>query len=97
VCFEVVRKAKEWNYKPLVSSVLYFAFPQGNMHPMMGDVALGEKFPHPMLLDISCLIALQRAWGVFVLTSRNTSYPPKCSFQIGSCRKQEKNVVSVEP
>jgi hypothetical protein len=58
VCFEVVRKAKEWNYKPLVSSVLYFASPQGNMHPMMGDVALGEKFPHPMLLDFSCLIAL---------------------------------------
>jgi hypothetical protein len=28
----------------------------------MGDVGLGEKFPHPMLWD--WLIALQRAWGV---------------------------------
>jgi hypothetical protein len=28
----------------------------------MGDVGLGEKFPHPMVWDI--LIALQRAWGI---------------------------------
>jgi hypothetical protein len=28
---------------------------------MMGDVVLGEKFPHSMLWDFSWLIALQRA------------------------------------
>jgi hypothetical protein len=64
---------------------------------MMGDKVLGEKFPHPMLWDFSRLITLQRAWDVFVLTSRNTSYPPKCSFQIGSCMEKERNVISVEP
>jgi hypothetical protein len=61
VCFDEVNEKKVWNYNALASSVLYFAFTKGNMHPMMGDVALGEKFPHPMLLDFSCLIALQRA------------------------------------
>jgi hypothetical protein len=44
-----VRRAKAWNYNPLVSSVLYFASTQGNMHPMMGDGVWGEKFPHPIL------------------------------------------------
>jgi hypothetical protein len=33
----------------------------------------------------------------FALTSRNTSSPPKCSFQIGSCMEQERDVISVEP
>jgi hypothetical protein len=77
LCFDEVRKPKAWNYNPLVSSVLYFASTQGNMHPMMGDVILGEKFPRSILFDISWLIALQRAWGVFIVTSRNTSYLPK--------------------
>jgi hypothetical protein len=63
------------------------------MHPMMEDV---EKFPHSMLWDFSWLIALQRAWGVSVLTTWNPSYPPKFSFQIGSCMEQERNVISVE-
>jgi hypothetical protein len=54
-------KTKSWNYNPLISSVLYFASTQGNMHPMMGDVILGKKFPHPMLWDFSWLIALQWA------------------------------------
>jgi hypothetical protein len=49
VCFGEVRKTKAWNYKPLVSSVLYFASTQGNMNAMMGDVDLGEKFPHSMI------------------------------------------------
>jgi hypothetical protein len=62
---------------------------------MLGDVVLGEKFPH-LLFDCSWLIALQRAWGVFVSTRRNTSYPPKCRFQIGSCMEPESNVISVE-
>jgi hypothetical protein len=92
VWFDQVRKTKAWTYKPLVSSVLYFASTQGNMHPMMEDVVLGNKFPHAMLLEFSWLIALHRAWGVFILTSRNTSSPRKCNFQIGSCIKQERNV-----
>jgi hypothetical protein len=33
-----------------------------------------------MLFDFSWLKAMQRASGVFVLTSRNSSFPPKCSF-----------------
>jgi hypothetical protein len=53
VCVDEVRKTISWNYNPLVSSVLYFASTQGKMHPMMGDVVLGEKFPHPMLWDFS--------------------------------------------
>jgi hypothetical protein len=61
MCFDEVRKTKAWNYNPLVSSVLYFASTQGNMHPMRGDVVLGEKFPLSMLFDFSRLIALQRA------------------------------------
>jgi hypothetical protein len=65
VCFDEVRKTNAWNYNPLVSSVLYFASTQGNIHPVMGDVILGEKFPHSMLFDFSWLIALQRAWGDF--------------------------------
>jgi hypothetical protein len=56
-----VRRAKAWNYNPLVSSVLYFASTQGNMHPMMGDVVLGEKFPHPIIWDFSWLMALKKA------------------------------------
>jgi hypothetical protein len=52
---------KAWNYNPLVSSVLYFASTQGNMHSMMGGVVLGEIFSHSMLFDFSRLIALQRA------------------------------------
>jgi hypothetical protein len=97
VCFDVARTTKAWNYNPLFSSVLYFASPQRNMPSMMGDVVLGEKFPHPMLLDFFWLIALQRAWGVFVLTSRITSCPPKCIIQISGCMEQERNVISVEP
>jgi hypothetical protein len=31
------------------------------MHAMMGDVVLGDKFPHTMLWDDSWLTALQRA------------------------------------
>jgi hypothetical protein len=58
--FYEVRKTKAWNYKPLVSSVLYFASTQQNIHAMMEDVVLGEKFLHSMLWDFSWLIALQR-------------------------------------
>jgi hypothetical protein len=79
VCFHEVRKTIGWNYYPLVSSVVYFASTQENLHPIMGDVVLGEKFPHSMLWDFSWLIAMKTPSGVFVLTSRNTSYPPKCS------------------
>jgi hypothetical protein len=61
LCFDEVRKTKTWNYNPLVSSVLYFASTQGNMHPMMEDIDLGEKFHLSMLFDFSWLIALQRA------------------------------------
>jgi hypothetical protein len=61
VCFDEVRTRKAWNYNPLVSSVLYFAYTQGNIHPMMGDVVLGQIFPHSMLFDFSWLIILQRA------------------------------------
>jgi hypothetical protein len=57
VCFDELVKTKAWNYNPLVSPVLYFASTQGNM----GDVVLGEDFPHPMLLDFSWLIAQQTA------------------------------------
>jgi hypothetical protein len=60
VCFDEDRKTKAWNYNPLVSPVLYFASTQGHIHPMLGDVVLGEKFPH-LLFDCSWLIALQRA------------------------------------
>jgi hypothetical protein len=60
-CFDEVLKTNAWNYNPLVFSVLYFASPQRNMPSMMGVVVLGEKFPHPMLLNFSWLIALQRA------------------------------------
>jgi hypothetical protein len=60
VCSDEVRKTKAWNYKPLVSSILYFASKQGNMPPMMGDVVLGEKFSHAILWDFSWLIARQR-------------------------------------
>jgi hypothetical protein len=77
VCFDEVRKTKAWHYNPLVSIVLYFASTQGNMHPMKGDVLLGEKSSLSMLFDFSWMIAVQRDSGVFVLTSRNTSYPPK--------------------
>jgi hypothetical protein len=85
VCFDEVKKTKAWNHTPLVSSAIYFASIQGNMHPMIGDVVLGEKFPNSMLFDFFWLIALELASGVFVLCSRNTPYPPKCSFWIGSC------------
>jgi hypothetical protein len=59
VCFDEARTTKAWNYNPLFSSVQYFASTQGNMHPMMRDVVLGEKFPHSMFFDFSWLIALQ--------------------------------------
>jgi hypothetical protein len=49
---------------------------------MMGDVVLGGKLPHQMSREFSWLMAQQRAWGVFVVTNRNTSCPPKCGFQI---------------
>jgi hypothetical protein len=49
VCFDEVRKTKACNYNPLVSNVLYFASTQGNMHPMIRGVVLGEKFPDSML------------------------------------------------
>jgi hypothetical protein len=97
VCFDEVRKTKAWNYNPLVSSVLHFAFTQGNMHPMIRDVVLGEKFPLLMLFYFSLLIAWQRAECGFVFAARNTSYPAKCSFQIGNWMKHERNVISVEP
>jgi hypothetical protein len=58
VCFDEVRKTKAWNYKPLASIVVCFASTEGNMHPVMGDIVLGEKFPHSMLWDFSLLIAL---------------------------------------
>jgi hypothetical protein len=61
VCFDEVRKTKAWNYNPMVSSVLYFASPQGNMHPMIGNVVLEEKFPLSVPFHFSWLIALQRA------------------------------------
>jgi hypothetical protein len=61
VCFDEVRKTKAWNYNPLVSSVLFSASTQGNIHSMMGDVVLGEKFPHSILWDFSWLIAPHRA------------------------------------
>jgi hypothetical protein len=61
VCFDEVRKTKAWNYNPLVSSIVYFVYTQGNMHTMMGDKVLGEKFLHSMLWDFSLLIALQKA------------------------------------
>jgi hypothetical protein len=61
VCFDEVRKTKAWNYKPLVSSVQYFASTQGNMHPIMGEVVLEKKFPHSMLWNFSWLFALQWA------------------------------------
>jgi hypothetical protein len=72
LCFDEVRKTKTRNYNPLVSNVLYFASTQGNMHPMMGDVALGEKFPHPILWDFSWLIALQ---GLQVFFSPRETVP----------------------
>jgi hypothetical protein len=37
---------------------------------LMGDVVLEGKLPQPMLRAFSCLMALQRAWSVFVLTTR---------------------------
>jgi hypothetical protein len=80
VYFDEVRKTKVWNYNPLISSMLYLASTQGTMHPIMGDVVLGKNFPHSTFFDYSWLMALQRAWGVFVLTSRFSSFPPKCSF-----------------
>jgi hypothetical protein len=95
VCFDEVRNTKAWNYNSVVSTVLHFASTQGNMRTMMGNVVLAEKFPHSMLLNFSWLIAMQKAIGVFLLTSRNTSYLPKC-FQFGSCMEQERNVISVE-
>jgi hypothetical protein len=61
VRFDEVWKTKAWNYNSLVSRVLYFASTQRNMHPIMGNEVLGEKFPHPMLWDFSWLIALQWA------------------------------------
>jgi hypothetical protein len=71
LCFDEVRKTTTWNYNPLVSNVLYFASTQGNMHPMMGDVTLGEKFPHPILWDFFWLIALQ-GLQVFLYSPRET-------------------------
>jgi len=56
-----VRKTKSWNDNPMVSRGLYLESTQGNMHAIMGDVILGEKFPHSMLFDFSWLMALQRA------------------------------------
>jgi hypothetical protein len=61
VFFDEVRKTKAWNNNTLVSSVLYYASTQGNMHPMMEDVVLGEKFPHLMLWNFSWPMAPQRA------------------------------------
>jgi hypothetical protein len=59
--FGEVRKTKAWNYNPLVSSVLYFASSQGDMHSMKVDIILGVKFPHPMWRDFSWLIEPQSA------------------------------------
>jgi hypothetical protein len=64
---------------------------------MMGDVVLGGKLPHSILREFSWLMALQRACGVFVLTTRRNSCPAKCWFQIGSCMEQDRNVIPVEP
>jgi hypothetical protein len=61
MCFDEVGKTTAWNYNPLVSNVLYFASTEGSLNPMMGDVVVGEKFPHSMLFDFSWLFALERA------------------------------------
>jgi hypothetical protein len=39
---------------------------------------------------------LQRPSGVFVLTTRNISCPPKWGFQIGSSLEQDRNVINFE-
>jgi hypothetical protein len=43
VCSDEDGKTKGLNYNPLVSSVLYFASLQGNMHPMMGVCSSGRE------------------------------------------------------
>jgi hypothetical protein len=78
--------------------VCYILHPhKGISSHMMGDVVLGGKFPHPMLREFSCLMALQRAWGVFVVITIDTSCSPKCWFQIGSSMEQDRYVIPVEP
>jgi hypothetical protein len=56
---------------------------------MMGDVVLEGKLTSPRLRELSSLMALQRAYDVSVVTTRNTSCPPKCGFQIGSSMEQD--------
>jgi hypothetical protein len=38
----------------MVSSVLYFVSTHRNMHPMMGDVVLGEKFLIQCYFTLDC-------------------------------------------
>jgi hypothetical protein len=63
---------------------------------MMGDVVLRGKLPHPILIEFSWLMELKRAWGVFILTTRNSSSPPHCGFHIGSSLEQDRNVMPVQ-
>jgi hypothetical protein len=64
---------------------------------MMGDVVLRGKLPHLKLMKFSRLVELQRAWGVFIVTMRNSSSPPLFGFQIGSSLEQDRNVMTVQP
>jgi hypothetical protein len=75
-CFHEVRNTEALKHKLLVPNVLlYFASHKGISSHMMGDVALEGNLPHSMMREFSCVMELQRAWGDFVLTTRNTSYP----------------------
>jgi hypothetical protein len=91
-CFDEVRNTSPWFP---VCSILHPH--KGISSHMIGDVVLGGKLPYPMFREFSWLMALKRARGVFVLTTRNISCTPKCGVPIGSCLEQDRNVIPVEP
>jgi hypothetical protein len=77
--------------------VCYVLHPhKGISSQIRGDVVLVGKLPPPRLREFSWLMVLQRAWGVFVVTTRKTSCLPKCRLQIGSSMEQDRNVILVE-
>jgi hypothetical protein len=97
VCFDEVRKSKVMYNNPWFP-VCYILHPHEEISShMMGNEVLGGTLPHPRLREFSWLMELQRSWGVFEVTPRNSSCLPKCGFPIGRSMEQYRNVIPAEP
>jgi hypothetical protein len=92
---------KSWKQKHGITTtcvpLCYILHPQREYAPNDERCSSGREKSSFNVMGLFLADCTIKGWGVFVLTSRNTSYLPKCSFQIGSCMKQERNVISVEP